>query len=341
MQLGYDKSIVCSDRPKIRGFFIIFTLLMLFISGVPLLSAHPNSAISSMTVYLLDDFLQMAKWKSMLSVTPPAITGPDSSSFEPYLGLAEDQRDGDKNGPIRRLQKLLLQWNKNLPHKMTGEYDKATAMSVTLYKLVHDCGYDGTRIDEETAYHLLALENGWQMSQREPSLVAQVLNEAVKYLGIRYRLGGGGVKYIDCGMFTRMAMVSAGIVEKVFNRTAAMQYRYAEQGDMGLFLRKAGESPQPGDLVFFNWRTRFQKRRYKGITHVGFFLGQVGERMLVLEAVSRGERKVTIKDRSDSISRIAGYANIVGSPASFALFDFINMTAEDLKRLMVPILDGD
>ncbi len=78
------------------------------------------------------------------------------------------------------------------------------------------------------------------------------------------------------------------------------------QGDMGLFLRPAGEPPQPGDLVFFNWRTRFQKRRYKGITHVGFFLGQVGDRLLVLEAASRGERRVTIKDRSDSISRIAG-----------------------------------
>jgi hypothetical protein len=336
---GYEHSGCTGIRQKFVTFFIMIAILFMMLT--PALRANANSSVTSLAIYLLDEYLQTAKLKQLLKIDPPAVTGPDSTSLEPYLGLAEEQRDYEKNGPIHRLQCLLLTWNKNLPLKVTGEYDKATSMSVTLYKLVHDCGDDGTRIDRETAYRLLAMEHGWQLPSQEPSLVSQVLNEAVKFLGIRYRLGGGGVKYIDCGMFTRMAMISAGIAEKFFNRTAAAQYKYAEQGDMGLLLRDEGEEPQPGDLVFFNWRTRFQKRRYKGITHVGFFLGKVGDRMLVLEAASRGERRVTIKDRADATDRIAGFAQIVGAPISFDIFNLIDMTAEELQRLMVPKLEGE
>ena len=323
-----------------RKYIYFVSSIIFFFTAAPLSAATPFEPLSFST-HLLDDYIHMIKFTSLLKIESPMITGQDSSGLEPYLGLAEDQNDSEKNGPISRMQNLLLSWNKNLPLKVSGHYDKATSMSVTLYKLVHDCGYDGSFIDRETAHHLLAMEYNWPMAKKESSLVAQVLSGAVKFLGLRYRLGGSGVKYIDCGMFTRMAMISAGMAEKVFNRTAAMQYRYAEQGNMGLFLRPAGEPPQPGDLVFFNWRTRFQKRRYKGITHVGFFLGQVGDRLLVLEAASRGERRVTIKDRSDSISRIAGYAQIVGAPADVDIFDYINMAAEDLENLMVPKLGGD
>jgi len=333
--------VACKSARKFIYFVSGVIFFSLFFFTAPPLSAATPFEPLSFTTHLLNDYIHLIQFNSLLRVETPTITGPDSSGLEPYLGLAEDQSDSEKNGPISRMQKLLLSWNKNLPLKVSGHYDKATSMSVTLYKLVHDCGHDGSYIDRETAHQLLAMEYNWPISKKECSLVAQVLNEAVKFLGLRYRLGGSGVKYIDCGMFTRMAMISAGIAEKVFNRTAAMQYRYAEQGDMGLFLRPAGEPPQPGDLVFFNWRTRFQKRRYKGITHVGFFLGQVGDRLLVLEAASRGERRVTIKDRSDSINRIAGYAQIVGPPAGVDIFDYINMAAEDLENLMVPKLGGD
>ncbi len=339
MGFGYRQRRLGSSGQKIFIFFILtvfgFTLF------TPTVQANANSSVTSLAVYLLDEYLQTAKFRQLLKIDPPAVNGPDSTSLEPYLGLAEDQHDADKNGPIRRLQRLLLNWNKNLPLKVTGEYDKATSMSVTLYKLVNDCGDDGTRIDRETAYRLLAMENGWPLPSQEPSLVSQVLNEAVKFLGIKYRLGGGGVKYIDCGMFTRMAMISAGIAEKIFNRTAAAQYKYAEQGDMGLLMRGENEEPQPGDLVFFNWRTRFQKRRYKGITHVGFYLGKLDDRILVLEAASRGERRVTIKDRTHALDRIAGYAQIVGAPVNFDIFNLIDMTAEELQRLMVPRLEGE
>jgi hypothetical protein len=320
------------------GFFLILTVLVTIIT----FSSTQAAGYSSLSLpCFMDELLQHAVFQSNLKIEPPVVTGPDSTALEPYIALCEGHRDRFENGPVRRLQKLLLLWNKNLPHKVSGEYDTATSMSITLFKLVHDLGCDGTRIDATTAQQLLALENGWKLPEQPRSLVAQVLNEAVKFLGLRYRLGGSGIKFIDCGMFTRLSMLHAGLVEKVFNRTAAMQYRYAESGEMGLFLRKGDEEPQPGDLIFFNWKTRFQKRRYKGITHVGFYLGKIDGNIYVLEAASRGERKVTIKDRSDATGRIVGYAQIVGVPGSCDLFGNINMALVDLERLMIPILNTE
>ncbi len=325
------------QRICIRNFskFLLLSALMLWLLFAPSRAAGSSSV--SLPCFI-DDVLEHVRYQSHLKITLPAIAGPDSTALEPYLGLREGQRDQMKKGPISRLQTLLLSWNKHLPLKVNGEFDTATSMSIMLFKLVHDLGQDGTHVDNTTAHQLLALENGWKLPEQPRSLVAQVLNEAVKFLGLRYRLGGSGIKFIDCGMFTRLSMLHAGLVEKVFNRTAAMQYRYAEGGQMGLFLRKGAEEPQPGDLVFFNWKTRFQKRRYKGITHVGFYLGKIDGNIYVLEAASRGERKVTIKDRSDATSRIVGYAQIVGDPGSFDLFNNINMALVDLERLMVPIL---
>lgn len=320
--------------------FGIFLFLPILVTLITLSISHAAEYSSSLPCFM-DDLLQHAMFQNQLKLELPVLTGPDSTALEPYLALHEGQSDRSEKGPVRRLQKLLLTWNKSLPHKVTGEYDTSTSMSVTLFKLVHDLGYDGTRIDAMTAQQLLALENGWKLPEQPRSLVAQVLNEAVKFLGLRYRLGGSGIKFIDCGMFTRLSMLHAGLVEKVFNRTAAMQYRYAESGEMGLFLRKSNEEAQPGDLIFFNWKTRFQKRRYKGITHVGFYLGKIDGNIYVLEAASRGERRVTIKDRSDATSRIVGYAQIVGVPSSFDLFGNINMALVDLERLMIPILNTE
>jgi hypothetical protein len=318
--------------------FLSFTVLVIIITFSPIHAAGYSSV--SLPCFM-DDLLQHARFQTQLKIELPVVSGPDSTAFEPYLGLNESQRDRSEKGPIHRLQKLLLTWNKNLTLKISGEYDTATCTAIALFKLVHDLGYDGTHIDAMTAQQLLALENGWKLPEQPRSMVAQVLNEAVKFLGLRYRLGGSGIKFIDCGMFTRLSMLHAGLVEKVFNRTAAMQYRYAESGEMGLYLRKGDEEPQPGDLVFFNWKTRFQKRRYKGITHVGFYLGKIDGNIYVLEAASRGERRVTIKDRSDATSRIVGYAQIVGVPGSFDLFNNINMALVDLERLMIPILNTE
>lgn len=243
------------------------------------------------------------------------ITGLDSTFYQPFAGLRAGDRDARVRGAVHRLQKALLKWNEKLPLKANGHYDEATVKSMTLFKLVYDLDGDGTCVDNETAGYLLALDEGTIQYLHEPTtIVGRLLYSAAQYLGIRYRLGGDGNKSTDCGMLTRMAMIAAGYAENIFNRVAATQYHYAEKGEMGLTLLGANEEPAPGDLVFFKWRNRRAKFRYKGITHVGIYLNKVGDSIYVLEAYSRQERKVTILDRSHSLHTIVGYARISGPP---------------------------
>jgi cell wall-associated NlpC family hydrolase len=245
-----------------------------------------------------------------------AINGPDSTFYMPFSGLKAGARDLHINGPVHRLQQALLQWNNKLPLKVNGQFDEATVKSLTVFKLVYDLGHDGSFVDQATAGYILALEEGDQEELAEPQgPIGKLVYQAAQFLGLRYRLGGDGKKATDCGMLTRMAMISAGLVDEVYNRVAAMQYKYAEQGQMGLTLIDKNEEPEPGDLVFFKWNTRRARYRYKGITHVGIFLGKVGESLYVLEAHSaRSSRKVTIVDRANAISRIAGYGRFTSPP---------------------------
>ncbi|HOT96426.1 MAG TPA: NlpC/P60 family protein [bacterium] len=245
-----------------------------------------------------------------------AINGPDSTFFQPFLGLKTGAADAAPHGAVERLQRALLQWNAKLPLKINGHYDEATVKSLTVFKLVYDLGCDGSYIDQNTAGYLLALEEGRRKELQEPQgPIGRLVYNAAQFLGLRYRLGGDGKKATDCGMLTRMALIGAGLVDEVFNRVAATQYKYAEEGQMGLTLIDKNEEPAPGDLVFFNWHTRRARYRYKGITHVGILLGKVGESLYVLEANSnRRERKVTILDRAKSIHRIAGYGRFTAAP---------------------------
>lgn len=250
-----------------------------------------------------------------------AISGPDSTYFQPFLGLKSGASDAAPHGAVERLQRALLQWNARLPLKINGQYDEATVKCLTVFKLVYDLGCDGSWIDQNTAGYLLALEEGRGQELQEPQgPIGRLVFNAAQFLGLRYRLGGDGKKTTDCGMLTRMAMIGAGLVDEVFNRVAATQYKYAEEGQMGLTLINKNEEPSPGDLVFFNWHTRRARYRYKGITHVGIFLGKVGESLYVLEANSnRRERKVTILDRAKSINRIAGYGRFTAPPEEGSL----------------------
>lgn len=249
-----------------------------------------------------------------------AISGPDSSYYMPFAGLKSGTRDSHPNGAVHRLQSALLRWNAKLPHRVNGEFDEATVKSLTVFKLVYDLGHDGSFIDQPTAGYLLALEEGDQDELAEPrGVIGRMVFQAAQFLGLRYRLGGDGKKATDCGMLTRMAMIGAGLVDEVFNRVAATQYKYAEQGQMGLTLIDKNEEPAPGDLVFFKWNTRRARYRYKGITHVGIFLGKVGSSLYVLEAHSaRASRKVTIVDRAGAIRRIAGYGRYSLPPEASA-----------------------
>ena len=85
---------------------------------------------------------------------------------------------------------------------------------------------------------------------------AQIVNEAKKYLGIRYVYGGASPSGFDCSGFVYYVLKQFGFSPY---RTPADQYR------MGTSVSKA--NLQPGDIVFF------ANTGGSGITHVGIYVG--------------------------------------------------------------------
>jgi len=229
---------------------------------------------------------------------PPA-TRTTRSDFE---GLREGQRDDGPDGPIARMQRVLLKWNPRLGVRPNGRYDRATRESVLLYKAIYTTGRDGRSMDPETARNLSAMEDGsfWK-NPPEKSAAGRLLYAASRDLGKPYRLGADGRNATDCAMLTREALRRAGLVDENFTRCADLQFKHAERGDG---LRAVKDAPQAGDLVFFNNPTSQSSIAYRGITHVGIYLGD--GHML---AASSGHGRVVIQPLQGRLSRhIAGYA---------------------------------
>lgn len=82
----------------------------------------------------------------------------------------------------------------------------------------------------------------------------QVVREAKKWLGVRYRLGGSTRGGIDCSGLTMMVYKKAGVS---LPHSDDAQYRYG---------KKVSGALQPGDLVFFN-------EHGDGISHEGIYAG--------------------------------------------------------------------
>lgn len=85
---------------------------------------------------------------------------------------------------------------------------------------------------------------------------AQIVNEAKKYLGVRYVYGGASPSGFDCSGFVYYVLKQFGFSPY---RTPADQYR------MGTSVSKS--NLQPGDIVFF------ANTAGSGITHVGIYVG--------------------------------------------------------------------
>ena len=84
-----------------------------------------------------------------------------------------------------------------------------------------------------------------------------IIKEAKRFLGVRYRFGGTTKKGIDCSGFTKAVLKKAK--NKNLPRTAA------KQASIGKHVPR--KKLRKGDLVFF-------KNTYKrGISHVGIYLG--------------------------------------------------------------------
>lgn len=87
-------------------------------------------------------------------------------------------------------------------------------------------------------------------------LGAQIVAYAEEYLGTPYVLGGNGPNQFDCSGFTKYVYSHFGYT---LNRTAA------DQLQNGVSVSK--DELQPGDLVFFKYRTS------KPVSHVGIYIG--------------------------------------------------------------------
>ena len=87
-------------------------------------------------------------------------------------------------------------------------------------------------------------------------LGAQIVAYAEEYLGTPYVLGGNGPKQFDCSGFTKYVYSHFGYT---LNRTAT------DQLQNGVSVSK--DELQPGDLVFFKYRTS------KPVSHVGIYIG--------------------------------------------------------------------
>ena len=87
-------------------------------------------------------------------------------------------------------------------------------------------------------------------------LGAQIVAYAEEYLGTPYVLGGNGPNQFDCSGFTKYVYSHFGYT---LNRTAT------DQLQNGVSVSK--DELQPGDLVFFKYRTS------KPVSHVGIYIG--------------------------------------------------------------------
>ncbi|MBM3461429.1 MAG: hypothetical protein FJX76_04960 [Armatimonadetes bacterium] len=231
------------------------------------------------------------------------IPGPVSQA-SPFDGLQAGDSDSDANGPVRRMQRVLKKWNERLELVVNGRYDAATDRAVLLCKSIYASGSDGSRIDAKTGGYLAGVENGsfWK-NPPEKTAAGRLLYAASRQIGVRYDLGGDGSRATDCAMLTKKALVSAGLAGDGFSRLADVQYRYAEKGARGL---QQVAAPSAGDLVFFNHPTSQTKDAYKGVTHVGLWLGD-GQ---MLAAFSQHGR-VVVPPLGKLARHVAGFARAV------------------------------
>ena len=113
----------------------------------------------------------------------------------------------------------------------------------------------------------------------------QIVNEASKYLGVRYVYGGTSPSGFDCSGLVQYVCRKVGVS---VNRTSRDQYKN------GVAVAKS--DLQPGDLVFFS--------KGSSISHVGIYAGN-GQ---VIHAPSPGKRVCYI-----ALSSMCSYSRYVGA----------------------------
>lgn len=113
----------------------------------------------------------------------------------------------------------------------------------------------------------------------------ELFNFINQWWSTRYRFGGSDENGIDCSSFTEKLL--ANVYGTSVPRTSKEQFLSCK--------KVASKELVEGDLVFFN--TRSSRRRRKGISHVGLYLGN---NYFVHSSVSEG---VTINSLNDEYYR--------------------------------------
>ena len=113
----------------------------------------------------------------------------------------------------------------------------------------------------------------------------ELFNFINQWWSTRYRFGGSDQNGIDCSSFTEKLL--ANVYGSTVPRTSKEQFLSCK--------KVASKELVEGDLVFFN--TRSSRRRRKGISHVGLYLGN---NYFVHSSVSEG---VTINSLNDEYYR--------------------------------------
>ncbi len=210
---------------------------------------------------------------------PQAMEIPQGRDF---LALKQGACDAAPGGPVHRVRVLLRRWNPKLDlGGRSNCWGDELSASLTLFKVVYGSGQDGSSMDPKTAKNLADMEDDGLQEPRRPrtSPQGEILYWASKQLGKPYRMGADGNLETDCGLFTKTALMTAGVVPADFTRLADEQYRLAKLGKilfktsrvlLGLLFMKA---PSPGSLIFFRNQTSQSAIAYDGVTHVGFWVG--------------------------------------------------------------------
>ncbi|GIM46579.1 hydrolase [Collibacillus ludicampi] len=167
-----------------------------------------------------------------------------TTSFTPVQAEAVSLRQGADNADVASLQKNLNTLGYFTYPRITGYFGIVTKEAVQTFQNDYGLQADGVvgPITRTAIQHALVKQ--------------QMMQDAKRYIGVPYVLGGATPKGFDCSGFVYFMFSSHGV--SAIPRMSSAEYARLGSSIDQMHLR-------PGDLVFFGSNGK--------INHVGFYLG--------------------------------------------------------------------